>query len=276
MPNAKLNEGWVLKKVVMCPPQKEYFNIDETEKHNIRQRSDPERAIEQHRRLRELLRNNGVEVIELPELEGHPNSIFTMDTSLSLGTSFIQLRMGLETRRGEEQWMANVLLYMNLEKIGEVKSPGTAEGGDLIPAYPYFFIGLSSRTNAEGARQIKRIVEKYGYEARMVPVPKKHLHLGGAMTIIEDNNVLACESIPEKYLAGFDVIRIKCESFISGNVINLGSRRVIAESKNIETIEILRDYGFNVQTVDLSEFVKGSGGPSCLILPLRREESIFE
>jgi N-dimethylarginine dimethylaminohydrolase len=33
---------------------------------------------------------------------------------------------------------------------------------------------------------------------------------------------------------------------------------------------VLRRAGFRVHPLDLSEFVKGTGGPSCLVLPLER------
>jgi len=264
------NEGWVLKSVIVSPPEKEYFNVDDLKAHNILEKADMGKTKEQHRILREIMKNEGVKVIEVPELQGHPNSVFTMDTALSLGDSFIQLRMGLSTRRGEEVWMAKILNKLGLEKIGEIRAPGTTEGGDLLPAYPVFFIGKSGRTNLEGAKQIAKIVEKFGYEARIIPVPEKHLHLGGAMTLIGEDRVLACKSISDEYLRGFEVIRLNCGSFISGNVIYLGNYKIIVEKRNEKAIEKLRYAGYELYTLDLSEFIKGSGGPSCLILPLQR------
>ena len=40
------------------------------------------------------------------------------------------------------------------------------------------------------------------------------------------------------------------------------------ELTNITTIEILKQKGYRVHSLDLSEFLKGTGGPSCLILPV--------
>jgi len=270
MLHAIFHDGKTLKKAIVSPPEKEYFHIDNLEAHNIREVVNIEKTKEQHRILRHTMRAAGVEVTEIPELPGHPNSIFTMDTALSLGDCFIKLRMGLPTRRGEENWMAKILGDLKLEKIGEIIAPGTAEGGDLIPAYPYFFIGHSRRTNMEGAKQLSRILNSLGYEIRIVKVPDLHLHLGGAMTIIGEDKVLACKSIPDESLKNFEVIRIDCKFFISGNVINLGNEKIIVEKRNKEACSILSKEGYEVIPLDFSEFVKGSGGPSCLILPLER------
>ena len=91
----------LINKVIVCPPQTEYFNVEEEEKHNISEKANREKAIRQHIYLREILKNHGVEVINVEELEGHPNSVFTRDTAVSISRGFIKLRMGLDTRRGE-------------------------------------------------------------------------------------------------------------------------------------------------------------------------------
>ncbi len=270
MPRAIFHDGKDLKKVIVAPPKREYFKVEDLKAHNIRERADETLTREQHRKLRDVMRDAGVEIIEVAELMGHPNSVFTMDVALSLNDSFIKLRMGLATRRGEEKWMAQMLEDMGLEKIGEVRAPGTAEGGDLIPAYPVFFIGRSGRTNSDGAAQIAKIAESLGYEPRIIPVPEKHLHLGGAMTPIGEDRVLACKSLPKEHFKGFEILSVDCKSFITGNVIYMGKEKVIAEMRNEEVIKILEREGYEVYALDLSEFVKGSGGPSCLILPLER------
>ena len=270
MPTGIFHDGMKLRRVIVSPPEKEYFKVENLEEHNIMEKANVDKAREQHKALREVIRNTGTEVIEVPELEGHPNSVFTMDTALSLGDFCIKLRMGLPTRRGEEEWMTKILEDLGLERIGEIKAPGIAEGGDLIPAYPLFFIGYSTRTNKEGTKQIAKIVEKLGYEARIIKVPNVHLHLGGAMTLIGEDRILACNSIPKNLLRGFDITWLRCSSFISGNVIYLGNKKVIVERRNEEAIKSLKKESYEIFFLNLSEFVKGSGGPSCLILALER------
>jgi N-dimethylarginine dimethylaminohydrolase len=43
---------------------------------------------------------------------------------------------------------------------------------------------------------------------------------------------------------------------------------VLVEKRNSAAIELLEKTGIKVISLDLSEFIKGRGGPSCLVLPI--------
>ncbi len=266
------NEGDRLKQVVVCSPRGEYFRVNDRTAHNITELADRSRAIEQHERLKGLLGSRGAQVIDLPELPGHPNSIFTRDTAVCTPQGFIQLRMGLPTRRGEETWMARELRERGFSEVGRIDAPGTAEGGDIILAGRTVFLGHSGRTNQEGIRQLTRIFARLGLTTRVAQVPSFSLHIGGAMSLVAPDTVFSCQgAFPKEFFEGFRVIEVPTESFISGNVICLGPGEVIAEASNQSGIERLEKAGIRVHALDLSEFVKGTGGPSCLIMPVSRE-----
>jgi dimethylargininase len=266
------HEGERLRRVVVCSPQSAYFDTRELKAHNLTETADRALAQAQHRALRERLASFGAEVIDLPELPAHPNSVFTQDTALATPEGFVRLRMGLPTRRGESEWMAEALRALGEPERGRVHPPGTAEGGDVILAEGVAFVGRSSRTNEAGARQTASLLEGMGYEVRLAPVPPPSLHIGGMMSVVSPRHVLACEGVfPAGFFHGFEVLPVPKASFISGNVITLGDGEVIAEARNVAGIATLRASGFTVHPLDLSEFVKGTGGPSCLILPLDRK-----
>ncbi len=265
------NEGDRLTRVVVCSPGKEYFGADDLAVHNIGEKADPEKAKHQHDGLKALLRDYGAEVIDLDELDGHPNSIFTRDAALCTPQGYIQLRMGLESRRGEEEWLAQALEKHGEPKAGEIQTPGTVEGGDVILAGTVAFIGHSKRTNEEGVRQLSSLLSNMGYEVRTIPIPPPHLHIGGVMSLIGPHHVLCCRDFfAEGVLNGFDRIDMDYEMFVSGNVICLGYGELIAEASNTGAIQALEGGGVQVHVLDLSEFVKGRGGPTCLIMPLER------
>ena len=267
------HSGKELKKVIVCPPEREYFNVENLREHNFKEIPDRERAINQHAELRKRLKKCGVEVIEVKELSGHPNSVFTMDTAVSLNDGYIKLRMGLASRRGEDEWMAGILENLGLEKLGEIKAPGTAEGGDITVAYPYAFIGYSERTNKEGIIQLEKIFKDLGYESRIMRIPSQYLHLGGIMTFIGEDRVLACENgiLEKEKLKGLEVFWIRCGGVVTANVIYTGGEKIICRMRNYEAQKLLIKEGYKVYPLDLSEFTKGSGGPTCLILPLERK-----
>lgn len=265
------NEGEGLKSVVMCSPKREYFSINDKKVHNITEFSDPQRAITQHRRLVDVIRAFGAQVLLIEELPLHPNSVFTQDTAVSSPAGFIKMKMGIPTREGEQDWMGKFLEGHNVPCIGEITTPGTAEGGDIILAGDVAFVGISARTNEQGSNQVRDILADQGFDVRIATVPDPFLHIGGAMSVIDVNTVLSVEGIfTDVYFDGFELILVPNDGFITGNVITLGNKELVVNKDNVTVIKMLRKAKFTVHEVDLSEFTKGTGGPSCLIMPLVR------
>jgi N-dimethylarginine dimethylaminohydrolase len=93
------------------------------------------------------------------------------------------------------------------------------------------------------------------------------------MSVVGPETVVCCRRIfPKGFFAGFEVIGIPCPEATSANVIALGNNRVIVEKGSPVAAGTLRKAGFHVRLLDLSEFVKGRGGPTCLIMPVVRME----
>ena len=161
------NEGGRLTRVVVCTPRQEYFCVDDLKAHNITAVADSAKTKEQFNLLKLKMAHFGVEVIDVPELMGHPNSVFTRDVSVSTPQGYIKLRLGLPARRGEGEWMARMLGSLGEPCAGEIKESGTVEGGDIILAGHVAFIGHTKRTNTEGVNQISALLTKMGYEIRI-------------------------------------------------------------------------------------------------------------
>ena len=266
------SEGDRLKRVVVCPPGDEYFSVSDLAAQNMSEIPDRLCTREQFFRMTNLMEKTGIEVIRLDELKGHPNSVFTRDAALCTPMGYIHLRMGLPARRGEESWLASCLNSMGEICAGRIFPPGTVEGGDVILAGDVAFVGRSGRTNSEGIRQLKEILEDMAYEVRVHDVPPGSLHLGGIMSVVGPGLVLASgQSFPDGFFDGFERSQISEGKGASGNVITLGGGEVIANSaENSVAIEALGRQGTRVHAIDLSEFRKGGGGPSCLILSVDR------
>jgi len=189
------NEGERLKRVIVCTPKREYACATNLEKHNIGKLGNPKVAVQQHDKLKSKLREFSAEVIDIPELDEHPNSVFTRDTALCTPQGYIRLRLGLETRQGEDKWMAATLDLLGESCVGEIKAPGTVEGGDIVLAGTVAFIGKSIRTNEEGIRQLSALLKKMGYEIRIIELPDTILHLDKALMVLGPKQVLYCMEI---------------------------------------------------------------------------------
>ena len=219
------NEGERLRRVAVSSPRKEYFRISDPDFHNVNEVAEPARTLEQHAGLVAALSEAGAEVIDAPELEGHPNSVFTRDASIVTPQGYIKLRMGLSSRRGEEDWIGDVLEEKGEPCAGEIERPGTVEGGDVLLAGDVAFVGHSERTNEEGVHQVSELLQKMGYQVR-VAVVEGYLHLGGAMSLVAPDRVLACRGdYPGGFFRGFDVVWVEKRGPSSGNVILSRSER---------------------------------------------------
>lgn len=265
------SEGHRLSRVVVCTPGDEYCRVSDLKKHNIIEPADPDRATEQHETLKRCLADFGSEVIDVPELAGHPNSVFTRDTALCTPEGYIKLRLGLESRQGEEEWMSGILDSLGEPFLGEIEAPGTVEGGDVILAGSVAFVGRSMRTNERGVQQLAAFLGAMGYEVRVVPLPDSILHLDKAMMLVGPERAIYGHGlVPEGSLLGFETIGILCGGPTTANVICLGGDEVIVERANQEVAKRLTAQRVVVHELDLSEFAKGTGGPNCLILPVER------
>ncbi len=265
------NEGDKLKRVIVCEPKREYFEVANPKEHNIGQVANRAKAIDEHRKLQAALKASGSQVVNLKELPGHPNSVFVRDTSLVTPKGYIKLRMGLRTRRGEEAWAAAALDSLEVPCAGEIVEPGTVEGGDIILAGKVAFVGRSERTNGSGVRQLSQLLAGMDYEVRTIILPPAHLHVGGAMSVASPDTILCYQDMfPKDFFRGFTTIEISENDVSSANIISQGNKAVIVEKSNAAGGRSLSQAGFTVHSVDLSEFLKGRGGPSCLILPVDR------
>jgi dimethylargininase len=262
-------EGLSLRHAIVVPPIQEYTLVDDLKRHNFQKIPDRDTAVRQHEALRDLLTRLGVKLTVIPENPGHPNSVFVRDVAYCSPEGAVILNMGLASRRGEEQWILHVFREIGIPVLGGIESPGTVEGGDLVITGEIAFVGSSKRSNKQGVDQMARLLLYMGYRVRIVPVPEKFVHLGGMMTAIAPRRILFCEgTLAQNLCEGLDIIRVPDDGFTSGNVITVATDVVIAEASNTRAIDILKNNGVTVHSVELSAFTDGMGGPSCLILPV--------
>src|SRR5436190_9092648 len=123
--------------------------------------------------LVEMLRSSDAEVWyhEEPQ-EARAEAIFVHGPVLVTDRGAIVLRMGKELRRGEEASIADSLTKRGVPILGTLRSPATAEGGDLLWInHDRLAVGQGFRTNAEGLRQLKNLLKHLGVRTEPVPLP---------------------------------------------------------------------------------------------------------
>ncbi|MBW2366564.1 MAG: amidinotransferase [Deltaproteobacteria bacterium] len=261
-----------LRRVIVCTPHEEYCKASNLKEHNILEVAIREKAIVQHNQLKTVLTDFGVEVIDVPELVGHPNSVFTRDTAICTPEGYIEVRPGITTREAEGKWMSAVLDRLGEPRVSQINPPGSVDGGDVVLWNHVAFVGLSKRTNKEGIRQLTKDLVNMGYNAVVtIPLPDTILHLDKVLMPVSTEQLLVCGNIvPHTLLKDFKTITVDYNDMTSANIICLGDGELVVDKKNLGVINRLKNEAVTLNLLDISEFAKGFAGPNCLIMPLER------
>jgi len=221
-------------------------------------------ALEQHDQYMSILKKCGLHVEILDADENFPDSTFIEDVALCTPKCVIITHPGAESRRGETEDIEKTLSKY-FEKVEKVASPGTIEAGDIMMVGEKYFIGISERTNNDGADQMIKILESYGYEGIKVPL-KKMLHLKTGLSYLEDNKLLISgEFLENPLFDDFDKIPVAHPELYAANSLWINGTVIIPEGFP-ETKRKIRDAGYEYIVTDVSEFQKLDGGLSCLSL----------
>jgi len=251
----------MFKKAIVRTPGKSIINGLSTANLGL---PNYQKALEQHKEYIKALEACGLEVLILPADERYPDSTFVEDVALLTPECAIITNPGASSRKGEITEIKGVLNIF-YSKIEQVKDPGTVEAGDIMMVGTHFYIGLSERTNLEGAQQIIKVLEQYDLSGSVIKL-EKVLHLKTGVAYIEHNNLLACgELVTHEEFQKFNILEITEEESYAANCIWVNDRVLIPRgfTKARRTIE---KSGYLTVEVDVSEFQKLDGGLSCLSL----------
>ena len=221
-------------------------------------------AIKQHDDYIEALKFCGMEVTVLQADESFPDSCFVEDVAVCTRKFAMIAKPGAPSRRGEEKEIIGAVkkFYNNIEYI---KEPGILEGGDVMMVKDHFYIGLSERTNREGAKQFIRVLGKYGMSDSMMEISET-LHLKSGLAYLEENILLvAGEFIDNLKFKRFNKIVIDEDEIYSANCIRVNDY-ILVPAGCPKTKEKIENASFKIIVIDTSEYRKLNGGLSCLSL----------
>ena len=226
-----------------------------------------DKVLAQHAAYCDALVECGLAVTTLDADLSFPDSTFVEDAAILTARGALLMRPGAASRAGEVEAMRPVLVRFYSSFL-RIEAPGTVDGGDICEAGNHFFIGLSHRTNAEGARQLAAHLASLGYTSSTIDVRgmTSILHLKSGIAFIEDNTLVVMEEMAEDpQFAGFNRIRVAAEESYAANCVRVNDRVLVADGFPRFTAELVAR-GFRPLALDMSEFRKMDGGLSCLSL----------
>lgn len=227
--------------------------------HIERQPVDLGLARKQHAAYIDALRDNGWRSQPVDPADDHPDSVFVEDALVVFGGLAIITRPGAESRRGETAAAEAAVTALGLE-VARITGPGTLDGGDVLQAGRTVFVGRGGRTNAEGIRQLRRILDGRGKAVVAVPL-REVLHLKSAVTRLPDGTFLMWPGYVDPIL--FGPVRMVPEES-GAHVVPLGRDKVLLAASAPQTADLLADLGFTPVPVDISEYEKLEGCVTCL------------
>ena len=224
-----------------------------------------EKAMQQHRMYEAALKACGVTPVVLWETPEYPDSCFVEDTAVLTDTDAIISHPGHPNRRGEEKQLER-LLNSEMCLWGKIQEPGTLDGGDVVRTEEHYCIGLSQRTNEEGALQLRSMLEKLGYRTTLISVPQNVLHLTTGSGYLGERTMLCIPEFAESYRrAGFKPMVVDDEERYAANVLLVNGTVLMPKGfpKTRQKIEALHE---RIIELEMSVFEKLDGGITCLSL----------
>ena len=271
-----------LRRVLLCPPDHFSFQpINEITRGVLArgERPDPERVRREHAELVEAYRDNGVEVVLMQPDEGLPYMVYARDFGACLAEGVLIGSFREPVRQGEELLYEVKVRELGIQVIGKV-SRGAFEGGDFWLLDEATVVhGVVARSNWEGLGNAQEILEPLGYTVRGVQLASKNLHLDMAFNIVAPGvAVCATEQMPDFFLRmlrkrRFELIEVPSAGVFKHhcNIQALGDGRVLTFAGNTMVNEKMRALGLEVITPEITEILKGGGGPHCMTFPLLRD-----
>ena len=200
-------------------------------------------------------------------MDEYPDSVFVEDTAIVEPEFAVITRPGALSRRGETQSMLPTL-EKHFEQIFIIEADGTLDGGDICKLDGIYFLGISERTNPEGAQQLAEILARFGYHSRMIDIRGMAgvLHLKSAVNYLGDDTLLLDPRMADhpdfkdhKHLV------VPIEEAYAANSLRI-NEVVLLPAGFPRTLDLLNQAGFDTRILDSSEYRKMDGGLSCLSL----------
>ncbi|SMC54434.1 dimethylargininase [Desulfocicer vacuolatum DSM 3385] len=211
------------------------------------------------------LESVGMRVTVLPALEAFPDSIFMEDPALVFTEGAIILNPGAPSRQGEAREIAPVLHEL-FEKVLELPQGGHADGGDILVTPKSVMIGLSARTDEQGATALIECLKTLGHRGEIVNTPEGVLHFKTECSLLDEETVLVTRRMAQSGIFNdFRKVILPDGDEPAANAVRI-NKSVLVSSNYQRTMELLDQQGYSVVPMKTSEIQKIDAGLSCMSL----------
>lgn len=234
----------------------------------------------QHDALVAALRGEGAEVVELGEVApGRFKSCWTRDAVIAVDGGAVVCRLGARARRGEEGPVTRSLARLGMPILRTIHGTGLLEGGSFVWLdRRTAAVGLGSRVNAEGVRQLEEVLRPQGVELLRVELPGYRQHLDGLLVMVDVDTALVNPTLlPYVFLERLRERKIRTIDLhpddhpFTINCLAVRPGRVLMSEASGHTLDRLARHGIEVLSLAYDAVYRGGGGIHCSTAPLVRD-----
>ena len=295
-----------IRKIMVCEPgleQKDKLIAEDHQLFNLPEgATDFDTLVQQHRSFVAALEAEDIEVIHLKPADqtaigtyGIPlrSLMYTRETIMVKGGAVIE-RPVPAYKKGLEVYHARRLMELGCPILHTIHGKGAFETSNMVWIDDTsVMLSLGLRGNMEGLTQVEQILRGLGVEdIHIAHLPgylyNREYQCGGSSGIFHLDMTfgMAYYKIAVLWAGGvgyetirwleskdIDIIEVSDEELhvCAPNLLPIAPKKVIVGAVGLEMTKELRKRGIEVIELDLTEFYKGGGGPTCMTLPLIRD-----
>lgn len=247
-----------------------------------------EDSLKEYENFKNAIQKRGALIHQFPyDKKSTIDSIYCRDAAIATDFGMIICNMGKSGRIHEPVAQMQAFNNESISILGIIESPGTLEGGDVAWLDKNTLaVGHSYRTNEEGIRQLKSMLEPRGVEVIVAELPHYKgasdvFHLMSILSPVDtDLAVVYSPLMPIKFRnellkRNIQLVEVPDDEFESMgcNILAIAPRICLMVQGNPKTEKALVKAGCNVTSYQGENIsVYGGGGPTCLTRPMLRSQ----
>lgn len=209
----------------------------------------------------------GWTIHEVPAAPEYPDSVFVEDTMVVYDDIAVIGRAGVQSRQGEAAAAEETVRDLGY-RICHIDEPGIMDGGDILKFNGTMWVGQTDRTNAAACTQLQDYLGSHG--VTVVGVNHRNvLHLKSGVTMLPDGTAVGYEPLVGSWAPKVFDSMLFVPEFSGSHIVILDGDHLLMSANAPKSAHMLRERGYKVTEVDISEFIAMEGCVTCLSVRLR-------
>jgi arginine dihydrolase len=261
------------RRYLMCPP--EHFDVTYTINPwmNPEAGTDRAAAMRQWRQLRDVYLSLGHDVRIIEPVPGLPDMVFAANGAIVVDGKVLGARFRYPQRAAEAEAYLDWFRISGYEELWDATQVNEGEG-DILFTGSTLLAGHGFRTDRAAVEELARVFGLPVVSLRLVD--PRYYHLDTALCVLDSDTAMyypaAFDDAGQAALADLfpELIEAKDEDaeVLGLNAVSDGYHVVLPTPASGLAAQ-LREHGFEPIGIDMSELLKGGGGPKCCTLELR-------